>query len=211
MRLIKPHEQIFLFLGDTPADLGRPFVRLQEYFESPSKLFRRKLFTLKKFKAWYAEHHGKGKFSYYTDYNGYNVPGDIVNAFFCLYADSLTSDEISLLKMLTKTSSDYYVIGSPSDSADTIDHELAHAFWYLFREYREGMISMMESYDFGSIFRYLRKRMYATDMLADEASAYLMFDDALLHRAGVSTREMRGLRGGMLGLFKAYKARFIRL
>ena len=212
MKLHKPHPQIFLFLGDSPTDLGRPFVRLQEFYESPSKLFRRKLFTLKKFKDWYCKTQStSGKFTYYRDFNGYNVPGDVVLAFFCLYADRLSSDEMALLKMLTETSKDFYVIGAPADSATTIDHELAHAFWYLFREYREAMMSMMEPYELAPVHRYLKASMYAPDMMADEASAYLMFEDPLLHACGVSTKELRGLRGGMLGVFQSYKARFIRL
>ncbi len=212
MRLQKPHPQIYLFLGETPQDLGKPFVRLQEFYESPSKKFRRRLFTLAEFKKWYCKtQSANGKFDYYTAYNGYNVPGDVVNAFFCLYANSLTSEEISLLKMLTATSNDYYVIGAPKDSVSTIDHEIQHAFFYLFAEYRKAMASMIVEYDLSSMRRYLKSRMYAEDMMLDECISYLCFDESILHAAGVSTKHLRGLRGGMLGVYAAYKDRFIKL
>ncbi len=214
MRLVKPHEQIYLFLGDSPADLGRPFMRLQEFFESPSKLFRRRLFSVRKFRDWYKRTQSRsGRFTYFTDFQGYNVPGDVFQAFFCLYADTLTRDEISLLKMVGETSKEFYVIGASADSAATIDHELSHAFFYLFPEYRKFMLSMLEPYSqyLTPILRYLKANMYAADMMADETIAYLMFDDPLLHRAGVSTKNLRGLRGGMMGVYQSYKARFIRL
>ncbi len=212
MRLVKPHPRIYLFLGDSPADLGRPFVRLQEFYESPSKLFRRKLFTLKKFKDWYCRTQSvSGKFTYYRDYFGYNVPGDIANAFFCLYADQLTSDEISLLKMLDETSDGYYVIGAPADSAETVDHELSHALFYLYPEYRKTMVEMFEGYDLRGVRRYLNGNMYAEPQFDDEIVSYVMFDDSLLHAAGISTKHLRGLRGGMLGVYQSYKSRFIKL
>ncbi len=53
--------------------------------------------------------------------------------------------------------------------------------------------------------------MYAEDVLLDESIAYLMFDEGILHAAGVSTKELRGLRGGMLGVYQSYKSRFIKL
>lgn len=212
MRLLKPHPQIFLFLGDTPADLGRPFVRLQEFYESPSKLFRGKFFTLDKFKSWYARTQSEsGKFTYYRDFYGYNVPGNIVHDWAATFAGRETQEEQHLLQMIGPLPQEFYVIGSPADSADTIDHEISHAFFYLFPEYRKIMLSMFDGYDLSGVRRYLKGNMYAEPQFDDEIVSYVMFEDGLLHAAGIPTKHLRGLKGGMLGVFQQYRARCIKL
>lgn len=212
MNLIKPHEKIYLFLGDSAADLGRPFVRLQEFYESPSKLFRRKYFSLEKFKAWYRKtQSATGQFTYYRDFCGYNVPGDVFTEWATAFAGNESEDEQSLLTMMGALPKEFYVIGAPADSLGTIDHELSHAFFYLFPEYRKTMVAMFAGYDVRGVHKYLRANMYAPDVFVDETVSYVMFDDGLLHAAGVSTKHLRGLRGGMRGVYQAYKDRFIQL
>lgn len=212
MKLVKPHPQIFLFLGDTAADLGRPFVRIQEFFESPSKLFRRRFFTVQKFKDWYRRTQSEtGKFDYFTRYNGYNVPGDVFKDWAIAYAGNETEDEQSLLGMMGAMPDQFYVIGAPAMDTVTIRHEVHHAFHHLFPEYRNLMESMLDGFDIKPIFRYLKNSMYSEDVFNDEACAYLMFEDQILHRAGVSTKNLRGLRGGLLGVFKSYWDKSIRI
>ncbi len=211
MELRKPHPQIYLFLGDSPADLGRPFVRLAEYYESPSKLFRNKFFTLAEFKKWYCAHQSvTGKFSYYRDYQGFNVPGDIVLNWQVQYAGNESDDE-ALLQMLGALPAQFYVIGALKKDASTLDHELSHAMFHLFPEYRRLMLSMFEGYDLNPIRRYLRTLCYAEHVIDDELVSYVAFEDGILHRAGVATKHLRALRGGILGAYKSYKDRFIRL
>jgi hypothetical protein len=210
VRLVKPHPQIFLFLGETPSDLGRPFVRIQEFYESPAARFRRKFFTLAQFKEWYCRTQSRtGKFTYYSDFNGYNIPGDVFLDWATAYAGNETEDEQSLLGMMGALPSQFYVMGAPEDCAGTIDHELSHAFFHLFPEYKKLMLSMLEGYDLSDVHRYLKANMYIRDVYSDESISYIMFDDSLLHSSGVSTKHLRGLRGGMLGVFQTYKSRFI--
>lgn len=212
MRLVHPHPQIYLFLGDSPAGLGKPFMRLQEFYESPSKKFRRRLFTVKDFKSWYRKSQSaNGRFDYYTQYNGYNAPGHVVDHFFSLYADSLTSEEIGMLRMLGPTPNRFYVIGAPAKSAVTVDHEIGHALFYLFEDYADQMRALMVGHDLDDIRRYLKHRMYAEDMIVDEQVSYLMFDEGILHAAGIATRHLRSLRDGMREVYGAYKARYIKL
>jgi hypothetical protein len=211
LRLVKPHEQIYLFLGDSPSDLGAPFVRMQEFYESPSKLFRRRVFTLAQFKAWYCRTQSDtGKFTYYRDFFGYNLPSSVFNHFLELYADQLTSEEMAMLKMMGDTPNDFYVIGAPAEDAATIDHELSHAFFYLFDRYRNAVTSRLGDYDLSGVNKYLKANMYSPDMYADEAVSYVMFDDALLHRSGVSTKHLRPLKSDLLKIYSEYKRRFIK-
>ena len=53
-------------------DLCMHFVRYQEYYEGPEH--REKIFTLLDYMEWYAEEHGKGGFTYASDWSGFNVP-----------------------------------------------------------------------------------------------------------------------------------------
>lgn len=211
MRMVEAGEGIYLFLGKTPADLGRPFMRLQEYYESPSKLFRRRFFTAAKFEAWYRRYMGHGEFSYFRDFNGYNVPGNVFEAFFCLYADSLTSPELELLRMLGKPTGRYYVIGANEKSASTVDHELSHAFFYLYPAYRSAVLALTEDFDLAGVRRHLRASMYAPDVMDDEVAAYTMFDSAHLNRAGVKTAHLNPLRAALLHVFGEFKRRHVRL
>lgn len=212
MYLVKPHPQIYLLLGDSLADLGRAFVRVQEFYESPSKLFRGKFFPLAKFKAWYCRTQSEtGKFSYYRDFGGYNVPGDVFLDWATTYAGNENEDEQGLLGLIGALPKDFYVIGAPADSATTIDHELSHAFFHLFPEYRKLMVSMFDDFDLRGVRRYLNGNMYAEPQFADEIVSYVMFEDGLLHAAGVPTKHLRSLRGGMLGVYQTYRDRFIKL
>ena len=127
------------------------------------------------------------------------------------YAGRETEDEQSLVQMMGALPEKFYVIGAPNDSSTTIDHELSHAFFHLFPDYRIIMLSMFRGYDVTGVRKYLKSNMYAPDVFLDESIAYIMFDDALLHAAGVSTKHLRCLRGGMLGVYKAYKDRLIKL
>lgn len=212
MKLLKPHDQIYLFLADGPAELGHAFVRLAEYYESPSKLFRNKFFTLSEFKKWYCANQSiTGKFSYYRDYTGFNIPGDVIQNWAVQYAGNESEDEQSLIQMLGALPKQFYVIGALEGDAGTLDHELSHALFHLFPEYRKLMVSMFEDYDLDQIRRYLRRLCYAEHVLDDEIVSYVMFEDGILHRASISTKHLRALRGGMLGAYRTYKDRFISL
>jgi hypothetical protein len=210
--LKKPHPQIYLFLGESPADLGRPFVRMQEFYESPSKLFRHKFFTLEKFKTWYCKNQSaSGRFTYYRDFWGYNLPGDVFLEWATTYAGNESEDEQRLLGMMGALPPKFYVIGAPAKDYATIDHELSHSFWHLYPEYRRRMLAMHEGFDLRAVKRYLKANMYAPDVEADEVTSYVLFDDALLHRAGVSTKALRLLKHSMLEVYREYKTEFIRL
>lgn len=212
MILKKPNPKIFLFLGESAGDLGRPFVRMQEFYESPSKLFRRKFFTLDKFKAWYCKHQStSGRFTYFKDFFGYNLPGDVFMEWATTYAGNETEDEQRLLGMMGALPPQFYVIGAPAKDYATIDHELSHAFWHLYPEYRWRMNAAMEGFDLRAVKRYLKANMYAPDVEADEICSYVQFDDALLHRAGVSTKHLRLLKNSMSDVYREYKAGLIKL
>lgn len=186
-------------------------MRMQEFYESPSKLFRRKFFTLDKFKSWYCKNQSSsGKFTYYRDFFGYNLPGDIFLEWATTYAGNETEDEQRLLGMMGALPPQFYVIGAPARDCLTLDHEFSHSFYFLFPEYRDLMKSMLKKHDLRGVRKYLKSNMYAEPQMDDECVSYILFDDALLHRSGVSTKHLRTLRAEMMGIFILYKKNVIK-
>jgi hypothetical protein len=77
-------DRIHLLTFDNQIDLTSTFLRFQEHYESP--FFKGKYFTLDEFKEWYIKTspNGKksGKFTYYTDWGGFNIPSYILKPFY---------------------------------------------------------------------------------------------------------------------------------
>lgn len=215
MKLVKPHPQIYLFLGESAADLGKPFVRLQEFYENPSKIFRGKYFTLEKFKSWYSKHHGtNGKFTYYRDFFGYNVPGNIALKWLREFRGNghfLLPEEEILRMAIDSSPKDFYIIGAPEKDVNTIDHELSHAFFYLFSDYRKVMIDLHRGHDLSMVRGYLKSvGGYTPDVYDDEITSCVMFDWPVMNRAGVRTGHLGSLRASMREIYDEYKSHHIR-
>jgi hypothetical protein len=75
---------IHLLVFDNQYDLASTFLRFQEHYESPE--FAGKVFTLDEYKNWYINHSPRaskdGVFTYYEDWNGFNIPSKILKPFY---------------------------------------------------------------------------------------------------------------------------------
>jgi hypothetical protein len=210
LKLLKPNERILLVTSQSASELGRAFVRPAEFFESPSKWFRRRFFTLDQFKKWYCRTQStSGKFTYYSDYFGWNIPGDAFLDWQAAYAGSENEDESNLVALLGALPDKFYLIGAGAGNLATINHELAHAFFHLYAVYREQMTSLMRGHDFSGVYRYLKGNMYSPDVFLDEAHAYTMFDGRLMNRQGVKTAHLNDLRDKMVSLFRAWEHMYL--
>src|SRR5262245_26903475 len=67
----KVADAIYLLVFETQYELASTFLRFQEHYESPK--FRKKIFSLEEFMDWYGQEN-KGKFSYFKDWAGFNIP-----------------------------------------------------------------------------------------------------------------------------------------
>ena len=165
--------------------LAKAFMRLQEFYESPIKDFCGRYFDRDEFKQAYANFKGTGtsgqEFTYYTDWVGFNVPGDVVNKYLKLFTDIHFTEE-SLIKLIEEYKPEqgsYYIIGIGQDDPEesTYYHELSHAFWYLDKQYKSRMkhfINMKLSLGFtANIRRALKRSGYRDEVLDDEITAYL--------------------------------------
>lgn len=168
---------IIHFKAPNQYQLTSAFVRLQEYYESPFVEICEKYFTLEKFMDIYASNN-KNVFSYYEDWAGFNIPGNVVNNFKNIFND-LSEKEKFLLKFTKKFEEvdydKYYVIGTYSDK--DINHEIAHAFYYSSQEdYKSEMdeiTNMLPNEILSLIKNELLKTGYNEKVILDEIQAYL--------------------------------------
>jgi hypothetical protein len=159
---------IFLIQFKTQYELASTFLRFQEHYESPK--FSRKIFSIEEFMDWYAEENGN-KFSYFTDWSGFNVPSTVFQPFYEGKFDPLLEKEKRLLELVKNLGDRFYVIGlfDPHD----LTHELAHALYFMDPTYEQSANKAMKNFD-TSAFKAEKLAGYAKHVIRDEIQAHLV-------------------------------------
>lgn len=185
--------------------LSQAFLRVEEFYESPE--FRGKVFTVKQFKAWYKKK--KGQFSYYKDWTGFNVPGEIWIKFFDGRFHPLDPIEQSLhlkVKEKIKNRTKFYVIGVSDVEYDaTLLHEMVHALFYLSPNYKRAVNRVLNRHRISRLKKYLIKAGYSEGSLTDEMNAYLVADNDYLLKKGIGNTQASVT---LKGLFNKYAKKF---
>lgn len=198
MKVIQEAPQIVHLRFDNQRDLTETFLRFQEHYESPE--FRNKIFTLGQFREWYSKKYGG--FTYYTDWNGFNIPNYVLKSFYNGLFDPLTEKEQKLLDLFKSRSDKFYIIGTHSGEEDAIDHEMRHAIYYLDDWYaekcREIIVEHSGSETISGLISWLHDQGYCEDVIDDEIQAYLGADSEWL-------RDEKGLTVDE-GLVKTFEA-----
>lgn len=194
------HSRIFLVSIDNPYDLAMTFCRIQEFYESPFKNIRGKKFSMMEFQKLYSEKYGYGFFTYPKDWEGFNIPCNVINTFRDVMWRSLDDwneyDDVfdiivSKIEDKYMNGEQYYIIGSKGTDKSVIDHEVAHAFYYLYPKYKKEVDKIINT-----IPERLKKKInswlisagYSKNVLKDEIQAYLSSDD-IFGRFDVSEKE----------------------
>jgi hypothetical protein len=163
------------------------FVRMQEFYESPK--FKGKYFTLEEFIDYWSLNYGKGAFTYPNAWNGFNLPGEVFESwkkkFIHEHNDILREREISVLttvfELMDKDECDgkYYIIAvneeNKVDMNEAIEHETAHAFYYLYPEYRKScdkLLKKLGKKQYKNDKEMLLKMGYCKKVINDELQAY---------------------------------------
>lgn len=173
---------IFHFDFKKSYDLCMHFLRYQEYYESPSPKFRGKQFEIFDFMRWYSLNFGRGLFTYTDDWNGFNIPGNIIKD---VHDKMITDRNIYDYEMIQawRTCQDvikargeekFYIIGTVGK--DAFDHEIAHGLFYLNPEYKKTMTTFVKA-----LSPEIRKEMntelkilgYTPKVYVDETQAYM--------------------------------------
>ena len=171
---------------DTQYNLTSSFMRLQEYYESPYEELKGKFFKHETFFDVYTELNHSKEFTYFTDWCGFNIPGLAAKDFYKLFHNDFWNKERILFESLknkigAKNWRNIYIIGSNKcvEQKETIVHELAHAYWYLYPDYKKEMESYLNDKSLISqnkldyMFDALKIMGYSTEYFYDEIQAFL--------------------------------------
>jgi len=132
--------KILHLIFDTSEEMCASLVRFQEYYESPYKEIRNQIFTIGYFYHIYSKYNN-GVNSYIHDWEGYNIPNDVLTPFLQGLFDPLTEAEQKILDLIRYRTDKYYIIGSAKNCDDSINkHELLHAYFYLNQEYQKQVM-----------------------------------------------------------------------
>lgn len=181
-------------------ELASTFLRFQEHYESPE--FSGKVFSLEEYKQWYTK--VNGKFSYYEDWVGFNVPGHILKPFYDGKFDPLSLKEDGLLHLFKDKTENFYIIGtSLENGAEYLKHEIAHGLFYLRPDYKKNVLEVLSRFETTGIREYIKNLNsgYSEAVLDDEANAYLVADLDLLKAECAVEPGYQKLHSELKGLF----------
>ena len=170
---------IYVLESATQYELAITFMRLQEFYESTFPEIRGNYFTFEQYMDRYAEEFGD--FSYTSNWDGFNVPGHIVIQFFKTFTDLSDHEkelksfiEPALLNGRKKTA--FYVIGVHQQNKDALNHEIAHAMYYISLDYPSTMNTIINGMNrrlYNQMKKVLLKMGYCDNVIQDEIQAYL--------------------------------------
>jgi hypothetical protein len=198
--------KIILLIFETQFDITSTLLRFQEYYEGP--FFRGKVFTLKEYKKWYIqsspEGRETGKFTYYTDWNGFNIPSYIFEPFKAGWFNPLSVKEKKILKILEKQNLEepFYLIAVTKQSknvGNVLNHELKHALFYTNETYRKGVVNLVSEYDFSKLEEELGRMGYTKEVFLDEINAFITSDSYPLE-----TVVPKGVKNKLIKLYAKY-------
>jgi len=178
---------VFLLKFDDHIELCAHFLRFQEFYESENPEFFRRNFQLIDYIKRYARRKGKrGAFTYFGDWNGFNVPVDVITELVTQIPDFNDHDLFMAgvarwcATHTTASNRKAYLIGASNESKeDTLDHEYAHGFWYVNDDYRAEQLANLAALKdidplvFLELQRALKRIGYNDDVIPDEMQAFV--------------------------------------
>lgn len=209
MKLNKINDQILHFEADSLKELTLTFCRIQEFYESPFDHIRGKKFDMFDFVSAYTR--DDGHFDYFSSWHGFNFPSYVFFNWRKLHT-AITKPERNLLRMI-KANTDsrpFYVIATLSGANSALDHEVAHAMFYLYDDYKAEVLEAINQIDpaLQLIFnqQFAHSMGYGENVFADETHAYLATspDDYLKEHFFIEADDYRETINKFVGLFEKY-------
>lgn len=156
------------------------FLRMNEFCDSPFRGIKNRFFTLEEYMDTYASYND-GNFTFYSDFVGFNIPGNWVRKFFKVFPEQdLLEKEKELYKVLKpvlKSKNRFFLMGTyKGDAVSTFNHELGHGFYYLNRKYKKDMDEITNSIPLkilNKIHGILWLQDYSEKGFNDEIQAFL--------------------------------------
>ncbi len=193
-------EKIIWVDFEEQTDLGKTFCRFQEHYEGPAHAG--KIFSLEEYKEWYIGI--KGAWSYYTDWNGYNIPVRVLTPFKNGQFDPMSFEEMDFLLHLQNVPIDGYIIGTFQAKPGALKHELAHGLYATEPEYVTEVLEVLGTERLGSIFEALKSIGYTGVTWVDEVHAYLLECPFVLRSAGADMVSYLGMIESLQTIFNKW-------
>ena len=217
-QLKKIRPQVYLLNFKSGYELAMTFLRYQEFYEAVDDRFRGKKFTIAQFMAAYSSgmSNRTRAFMYPKDWAGFNLPLDVIKQVRELgiddpnHYDSLMHGIYELIQADTNGVS--YLIGTYGRGKKILNHELAHAMYYIDKHYKSSCLAAIKNISVNlraSLFNVLRDFGYTSGVLHDEIQAYIttgemnMFDDI------AEQEELDVLRDRFKKLYEKHNSEFI--
>lgn len=169
---------IFAVIVPDNYDRAMLFCRVQEFYESPSELFRNNTFSIWDYFSWYSKKYGKGCFSYTRDFVGYNFPLIVAKKCYQLNAIETPYDKImvEIIESIYECAKRKYLIGVDALKNSTFNHELAHGLYYTNIDYKNEVNKITKSiskFNLSKFKKNLKSIGYCPSVLKDEIQAYM--------------------------------------
>lgn len=184
-KLYEHTPQIFIIECNDRTDLAMYFLRLQESWDNP--IYKNKYFDLLEYIEWYMKNYGRdGTFSYNMDYVGFNITEyvfKLVYSFnFIKNKYDIRMYEIWSIIQDRIGNKPFCLIGYRTEDEETKNHELAHCFFHLNKQYKKDMLSLVKRLEdeypekYKEIVEDLESRLYHKSIIKDEIQAYISTD-----------------------------------
>lgn len=178
MKLISKDNNIIHLEFPNMKEITMTMCRPQEFYESPYKNIRNKYFSM--FELLKAYTTDDGEFDYFKSWVGFNFPSERYEKFLRLFRakNDITPYEETVAKLIArlKLVGKYYIIASLDTADSARDHEYAHAWFYLDKNYKKAVTALVESLPpkiFDSMKTTLLGMSYNEYVITDEINAYI--------------------------------------
>lgn len=163
-------------------DLVLTMCRVQEFYEAYDARLRGQPFSWSEFLEVFTS--DDGTFTYFHDWAGFNIPD---NAFIAWASNVIDPSERefklveAIRAIVTDDSMPFYVIAMLDEDTDVLDHEVAHARFYLDPLYHAKMQKLNADLD-PDVSKLMTMELlsmgYSRDVFEDELQAYLATSNA---------------------------------
>ena len=169
----KLNDKIIHLIFDSQFSVCDTMARFAEFYESPK--FKGLIFNRRELFSWFRKTY---KMEYHDTWGGFNIPSRIFKSKLILES-KLVKKELGILDILKDIKGKFYVIATHvkgEEHSNTITHELAHAFYNLYPDYKKNVNRLIESVDITPFKKPLLDLGYHEDVLVDEVNAYCVED-----------------------------------
>jgi hypothetical protein len=181
MKLTKLTPQILVFKCKTKKELALTFFRIQEFYEAQNSKLRGQSFDTFKFLDVMMADDGKVAY-FFPGWSGFNFPSDIFHEWRRLNPVA-TAYEAKLIAQVEKAlpkGKPFYVVAMLASDKNTLDHEVAHAMFFLNTDYRECATTLVRGLPI-ALRRHMRQALrtlgYSNGVVVDEINAFLATSD----------------------------------